>query len=607
MIVKMSKYAFMVYHKEYDTFLSTLRDLGVVHVQETKSITDNKELQSVLLQRKRIDDAKKYFKSLVADDKEAVFAPAHNTTDKDCLYLLQKIDEWKEKKSLLESGKLTLEKDIAYMEIWGEFTYSNINKLKKAGYQVTFYTCPVSKFNESWVDLYNATQITTFQSIVYFLTITKVGTVVEIDAERPKMPDRGLPKIQSRYKQQLEDIKIAGNKLKQLALSEYNTLDALDKRLHNQFNYTNTIEQTIKEADDKLMLLEGWVPQENEVSLVKTLEEKGFYYQKLDIKEEDNVPIELKNNGFNRLFEPITKLFSLPNYNEFDPTPFFAPFFMMFYGFCFGDAGYGIIILLAATIFKRKVSEEIRPYLSLFQFLGLSTIIFGLLTGSFLGISLGEVAILSSFKDYFLNSDNLMTLSICVGLLQIIFGKCVAAAQVIYLKGWKFGVGPIGWIVAIVSGLTVFGLPMLGITLSPDILTVCNGIMYLSIAVALLYNSPGKNVFMNFGTGLWNAYNMASGLLGDTLSYIRLFAIGLTGAILGGVFNELAFSMTEGMGIIPRFFSVLIILIVGHSINFGLCSISSLVHPLRLTFVEYYKNSEFAGGGKAFKPFRLEK
>lgn len=434
MIVKMSKYAFMVYHKEYDSFLSTLRDSGVVHVQESKSIADNKELQSVLLQRKRIDETKRYFKSLVADDKDAVFAPAHEATDKDCMYLLQKIDEWKEKKAILESGKLTLEKDIAYMEIWGEFTYSNINKLKRAGYQVTFYTCPVSKFDESWVELYNATKINTYQSVVYFLTITKVGTVLEIDAERPKMPDRGLPKIHERYKQQVVDIKNAEIKLKQLALSEYNTLDALDKRLHNQFNYTNAVEQTSKEAEDKLMLLQGWIPQENEALLIKTLDEKGFYYQKLEIKEEDNVPIKLKNNSFARLYEPITRLFSLPNYNEFDPTPFFAPFFMMFYGFCFGDAGYGLIILLAATFFKKKLSDETRPFATLFQFLGLSTIIFGTLTGSFFGISLGNVAIFSSFKTYFLSSDNLMTLSIVLGLLQIVFGKCIAAAQVIYLR-----------------------------------------------------------------------------------------------------------------------------------------------------------------------------
>ncbi len=607
MIVKMNKYAFMVYHKEYETFLSDLRDAGVVHLVETKSTADNKELQESLIQRKRIDTLKRYFKTLLADQKDVQQAPARDISVKEGLRLVQKIEECQDKKALLESARQTLEKEIAYMEIWGEFTYSNINKLQRAGYHVTFFTCPTSKFNEDWVEKYNAIQISTYQSVVYFITITKIGEVIEIDAERPKMPDRGLAKLRARYNKQLEDIKAIGDRLKQYAVEDYNTLDMLDKKLHNQFNYSNAIVQATKEADDKLMLMEGWAPAENEEALEKLLDDKGFYYQKLEIKDEDNVPIQLKNNRFSRLFEPITKLFSLPNYNEFDPTPFFAPFFMMFFGFCFGDAGYGIIIVTVCTLLKRNVGPDVRPFLTLFQFLGLATIIFGLLSGSFLGIALADVKALSAFKAYFLNSDNLMTLSIIVGLLQIVFGKCVAAAQVIYLKGWKYGVAPIGWILVIVAAIAAFGLPMVGIALSPMMLNVCNGLIAIGLLVALLYNSPGKNVFLNFGSGLWNAYNIASGLLGDTLSYIRLFAIGLTGAILGGVFNELAFTMTDGMNIVLRSVMVLLILLIGHSINFGLCMISSLVHPLRLTFVEYYKNAEFGGGGKTFTPFKLEK
>ena len=607
MIVKMNKYAFMVYHKEYETFLSDLRDAGVVHLVETKSTADNKELQESLIQRKRIDTLKRYFKTLLADQKDVQQAPARDISVKEGLRLVQKIEECQDKKALLESARQTLEKEIAYMEIWGEFTYSNINKLQRAGYHITFFTCPVAKFNDSWVEKYNAIQISTYQSVVYFITITKIGEVIEIDAERPKMPDRGLAKLRARYNKQLEDIKAIADRLKQYAVEDYNTLDMLDKKLHNKFNYSNAIVQATKEADDKLMLMEGWAPREKEEALEKMLDDKGIYYQKLEIKEEDSVPIQLKNNRFSRLFEPITKLFSLPNYNEFDPTPFFAPFFMMFFGFCFGDAGYGIIIVTACTLLKRKVAPEVRPFLSLFQFLGLATIIFGLLSGSFLGIALADVKALSSFKHYFLNTDNLMTLSIIVGLLQIVFGKCVAAAQVIYLKGWKYGIAPIGWIVVIVAALTIYGLPMLEIVLPPVALNVCNALMLAGLLVAMFYNSPGKNVFMNFGSGLWNAYNLASGLLGDTLSYIRLFAIGLTGAILGGVFNELAFTMTDGLNVVLRAVLVLLILLVGHSINFGLCMISSMVHPLRLTFVEYYKNAEFAGGGKSFNPFKLEK
>lgn len=130
------------------------------------------------------------------------------------------------------------------------------------------------------------------------------------------------------------------------------------------------------------------------------------------------------------------------------------------------------------------------------------------------------------------------------------------------------------------------------------------GIAGVSLLVAMLYNTPGKNVFLNVGSGLWNMYNIVSGLLGDTLSYIRLFALGLTGAILGGVFNSLAMQMTADMSLIPKIILMAFILLFGHSLNFGLCTISSLVHPLRLVFVEYFKNSEFEGGGKPYEPFK---
>ena len=380
----------------------------------------------------------------------------------------------------------------------------------------------------------------------------------------------------------------------------------MDVQIQNEYNYSNVIEQTEAEANDTLMLLEGWVPEEQSSALTDALDKDGYYYLPMEIEEEDNVPIKLKNNRFAKLFEPITLLFSLPNYNEFDPTPFFAPFFMMFFGFCFGDAGYGLLIVLVATILKFKLSDKVKPYLSLFQFFGLSTVVFGMLSGSFFGINLVQVDALISFKEYFLDRDNLMTLSIVLGIMQIIFGKSVAAAQVMAVKGFKYGIAPIAWIVVVLAGLGIYGLPMLDIAISKSVETVFSALAVAGMLVAFVYNTPGKNIFLNIGTGVWNAYNMASGLLGDTLSYIRLFAIGLTGGILGGVFNDLAFSMTDGMNIVLRVLVVLLILVMGHTINFCLCMISSLVHPIRLTFVEYYKNAEFAGGGKPYKPFKQE-
>ena len=136
------------------------------------------------------------------------------------------------------------------------------------------------------------------------------------------------------------------------------------------------------------------------------------------------------------------------------------------------------------------------------------------------------------------------------------------------------------------------------------------GIIGVSALGIFLYNNPAsyKNpalgVLSNIGGGLWETYGMATGLLGDLLSYIRLFALGLTGGVLGGVFNSLALDMTASWHWSIRILAMVIILLLGHGITFALSMISAFVHPMRLTFVEFFKNADFSGGGKQYDPFR---
>jgi V/A-type H+/Na+-transporting ATPase subunit I len=108
---------------------------------------------------------------------------------------------------------------------------------------------------------------------------------------------------------------------------------------------------------------------------------------------------------------------------------------------------------------------------------------------------------------------------------------------------------------------------------------------------------------MNVGVGLWTTYNMVTGILGDLLSYIRLFALGISSAIMGFVFNSLAVEMSGSIPVLSILIMI-IILVIGHSINIFMSGLGAFVHPLRLTFVEFYKNAGFSGGGKQYNPFR---
>ncbi|MDH6342465.1 V/A-type H+-transporting ATPase subunit I [Parabacteroides sp. PFB2-12] len=602
MIIPMKKYAFMVYHKEYKQFLSTLRDLGVVHIKETKSINDFEDLQQMIAERKRVTTLLKQFKK--QHGEQPSLSPARDLNKEEGMALVQTIEELQEERSKLSARKQAVLKDLDYMNIWGDFDMKQIQQLKKEGYELNFFTCPTSKYEPVWGKEYNAFLVNNFQSVTYFVTVTKTGTEIDIDAERPKMPELGLSQLREKVKELNESVRACDERLQTMAVEEYNTLLELDKHLQNEFNLANAVVQTDRQAGDKLMFLEGWVTTDKASDMEEALDKESFFYQELEIQDDDKIPIKLKNNSYAKLFEPITEMYSLPNYKEFDPTPFVAPFFMLFFGLCFGDGGYGLLILLFCTFLKRKASAGVKPYLTLFQWLGAMTVVVGALTGSFFGIALVDIPQFAAVKDYFLSSDNLMTLSIVIGIIHIIYAKAIGAYKTKIQRGLKYSLAPFAWVFVIATLACVFGLPMLDIQLPQPVIYVLYGVAIVCLAVALLYNTPGKNILLNFGSGLWNTYNMVFGLLGDVLSYIRLFAVGLTGSILGGVFNSLAVSMTESLPGVAQFIVMLLILLVGHSLNFGLCMISSLVHPIRLVFVEYYKNSEFEGGGKAYLPFK---
>jgi V/A-type H+-transporting ATPase subunit I len=162
------------------------------------------------------------------------------------------------------------------------------------------------------------------------------------------------------------------------------------------------------------------------------------------------------------------------------------------------------------------------------------------------------------------------------------------------LMGWKYAISPVGWIIM-----------LLGI-LDAAILKLIPGVsfylIWIGVGAILLFNDPTANIFVRFGKGLWELYGI-SGVFGDVLSYVRLFALGISGAILGFVVNTIALQIKDSAPVIGPIFFV-VFLIVGHAANILISSLGSFVHPMRLTFVEFYKNAGFAGGGKEYKPFR---
>ena len=158
---------------------------------------------------------------------------------------------------------------------------------------------------------------------------------------------------------------------------------------------------------------------------------------------------------------------------------------------------------------------------------------------------------------------------------------------------------PVGWLLLILTLL----LYAAGLFTGEILTWVFYGLLGVSGLFILLLNDPSVSVFARIGKGVWDSYNMVTGVFGDLLSYIRLFALGISSAILGFVFNDISLQLLNVPWIGWLLF--LVLLLAGHSINLFLATLGAFIHPMRLTFVEFYKNAGFEGGGKEYKPFYI--
>jgi len=595
MVAKMKKFTFLAFYRDYDAFLHDLRDLGLIHVAASdRPVEDNEQLDEFLVKLKQLREAQKILNRQI-DKKSA--APLNEPRE---IELIQNATA-----SLNQQLQVSI-KERELLRPWGNFDPENIERLRKAGYLLDFFIVPDNQYNPEWETTYDAVVVKRETSRTYFVTLTQNEKVAdELNLESVKIPGISLTQLDGLIASLREKIQVQDQKLKALA-AELPSLKAAIGDIEQRMNYTRVHQSGTSLADDKLMLLQGWAPADNQREISDYLELKAVYFDVADPTPDDEVPIKFKNNKFARLFEPIAELYMLPKYNEIDLTPYFAPFYMVFFGLSLGDVGYGLFLFTAATLAKilqkSKLSTSMKAILSLVQVLGASTMVTGLLTGGFFGFALYDLdwPIVQALKEKaFFDNNRMFMLSLVLGVVQVLFGMCMKVFNRIKQQGFKYSLSTVGWIVLLVSfivaALLPNALPMFG--------TVHLIVLIPAALLIYFYNSPDKNPFLNLGIGLWDTYNMATGLLGDVLSYVRLFALGLSGGILASVFNSLAAGMSPDNAIAKPIVYVLIFLI-GHAINIFMNTLGAIVHPVRLTFVEFYKNSEFEGGGKKYSPFR---
>ena len=611
MIAKMSKYNFVLLAAQSEDFIARLRELGLVDITTT-GWEPTEEERELILDIEALQKAEEMLDRWQADKEHAELKGEPFTTGAAALEAYQQTQQ---RAAALTTELGRLEKTADELRPWGAFDAKRTAALAEQGIVLHYLSTAASTFDaelSTWQEQYTLQEISRTASTVWFVVVTKPGEELSIDALEMKSPTMDVTEAERRIQKTEAELKSLDAEYARLAASKavmHNYAATLKEKLQG-----SKITQTAtREADGLLVVMEGWAESATSAEVDKLLEEyPNVIYLKGDPTPEDDTPVKLQNNRFARIFEMVGDMYARPKYGTLDLTPFFAPFYMLFFGICLNDAGYGLILLIAGIAMLVKCKEGMMKRAAWFATMcALSTTLFGAFCGSFFGMSLGEFFPSVKFFDF---QGQFFSWALAIGMLQIIFGLALNVYMTIRCFGVKYCYSTLGWLIILVAGSVAAGLPMMNESWVIPGFTTSSPAFYAAIGVGmalmLLLNTPGKflNPLLNIGSGLWNLYNNITGLLSDVLSYIRLFAIGLSGGVLALVFNSLAEGFVpEGANIVVRILVMLPILLIGHGINLFMSTISSFVHPMRLTFVEFYKNAGFEMASRNFEPLKNEK
>ena len=392
-------------------------------------------------------------------------------------------------------------------------------------------------------------------------------------------------------KKVLEDLQEEKDLLRKLQLSAEVTYNELQK------------EQAKNELvnGQHVFVLQGWLTtkavDDVEVQLKEKLGEGEYVFLPLEIAEEEyeEVPTVLENNAFLQPFENLTEMYGLPKYGELDPTPYTAPFYLVFFGMMAADLGYGALLWLGTFIMLKffHFDKGMNRNLKFFHLLSYPVMIWGIIFGSAFGADL-------PFQPLSLSNDliTIMILSIIFGVIQIMVGLSLGAYSNLKKKAYVDAyTSHLGWL-AIITGIILYVLGSMVLNIS-WIATIGSSIAIIAaVAIVVVTVLTSENKWGGLASGLYNLYGI-SGYVADVVSYTRLMALAVSGGSIASAFNML-------VGFLPpvaRFTAGIFLIVALQGLNIFLSFLGAYVHGLRLQFVEFF-GKFYDGGGRALKPFK---
>ncbi len=525
------------------------------------------------------------------------------------LKIQEQLEEWKELNLKLEDLEGTKSTKIIVGTLPSKDFVSCLEEVKKIGKEIE-----INKFTEDK----KRCKIVIISITEYYTPIKKVLDKYSFDSlqvhtEFTKTPKNILKDISEELESIREKRRVisdASRKLYRENLSLYLAFDYL-----TLLKSRKDIEIYLK-MTKKVIIIEGWILEKNIDIMKKSLFNKTKELEIVfsDPDEEDDIPVALANNKFVEPFESITELYGIPKYREFDPTPLFAPFYFIFFGMCLSDAGYGLVIAVLSywALAKFKFEGMVKKFFRLFFLGGLSTFIMGAIMGSWMGDTLNylpenilfikaflidTIALLDPIK----NPMPLLLISLSLGVIQIYTGIIIKFIANVKENKIKTGLMDQGSWLLLISGLLLFIIAS-AISSLAGFIDITKYIIWAGLlSIVITQGRSNKNIILKAAGGILSLYDTI-GYFSDILSYSRLFALGLSTAVLAVVVNNfvMLFKDIPFIGIILA----ALVFLIGHLFNLVISGMGAFIHSTRLQYVEYFTKF-YEGGGTPFKPFKL--
>ena len=603
MIVPMSKVYIVTQSHNRDRLLDALGQLGVVHVEPVdpeKAVAKELTVRAISTLRHALQILQQIQPSGETPDLSALDAAKEAISIQKAI--VDEVDHLN-----------TLHRKADQLTFWGNVELKQLEQLRSAGIEIKFFSIAQKDLPELEAECIEIVTESSGREVL-IAVIDRTGQFQAPEGAKDiSWPATDLPTIQKEAAQVDASLKRRRERLAVLA----NLTEAMQHQLkRDQAEADVCIVQNSGLSSEALFALQGWTPSSQAGSLSGNLAERDITaaVEVLPVGEEEQPPTLIE---YPRWARPIKALFdmlgTLPGYKEYDISPFFMIALPLFAAMLIGDAGYGVILAGAGLVFYQKIVKAAgKPSAHLLIIFGLATMLWGILTANFFGITpesfteIGRESIANAMKAIapFWRDDGeearalIMKISLIIGCLHLVTAHLHTAVK---LFPDSRAYAEIAWAVILVDMLIlIWHLMFIGVDQMPSWIGY---VLLIGFLAASWFTAPAKNPLKRFLIGLASSILPLLSTFSDIMSYIRLFAVGLASYYIADAFNGLGAKVAGSVtwiGGAP-------IVIFGHALNIGLAAIAIFAHGVRLNMLEFSNNIGVKWAGYAYRPFTKDK